>query len=144
MGLGLLQSEGITAYVADGVIAHVNPGITGASGGIRLLVREQDLAKAQEILDSAPEKFSLTDAFVPPEPSEEVVADSRDLKWSVWLAAFLLGGLAMLGLLGLMALFFVTMGFFGGFTLGMIFFVFTLGGLVGFMISAMVKFRRRK
>jgi hypothetical protein len=47
---GLLDSEGIKAFVFDDNILRVDPFLTQAVGGIKLFVRLQDLKKASTIL----------------------------------------------------------------------------------------------
>ena len=46
---GRLESEGITAIVADGMAAGVMP-FVGSSSGVHVQVAEEDVAKAKEIL----------------------------------------------------------------------------------------------
>ena len=46
---GRLQSEGITAIVADGMAAGVMP-FVGSSAGVHVQVAKEDAARAKEIL----------------------------------------------------------------------------------------------
>jgi hypothetical protein len=46
-----LEVEGIPAFVADDAMGHLYPGaLEPALGGIRVLVREEDLERAQDVL----------------------------------------------------------------------------------------------
>ncbi len=46
---GLLTSEGVNAMAADSNLVRVNPMLTQALGGIRIMVRESELELAREI-----------------------------------------------------------------------------------------------
>ena len=48
-----LESEGITCFVKDELMAQVNPFYSNAIGGIELQVLESDLPRAVEILKEA-------------------------------------------------------------------------------------------
>jgi hypothetical protein len=45
-----LQAEGVPAVVADAQVVGVNPLLTMAVGGVRVLVQESDLERAREIV----------------------------------------------------------------------------------------------
>jgi hypothetical protein len=49
----LLESEGVEARIPDEYAVGVNPGYTNMLGGVRVLVRADQLARANEILESA-------------------------------------------------------------------------------------------
>lgn len=53
LALGLLESEGIEAFLADDHLARNEPVSSALAGGIRLLVLEEDLTRAREVLDQA-------------------------------------------------------------------------------------------
>jgi len=57
---GKLESEGIEVYLKDNHIIDANPLYSTAVGGVKLLVSEQDYAKAKEILTQVSE-YSLND-----------------------------------------------------------------------------------
>lgn len=48
----LLESEGIDAAIPDEHALGINPGLTNALGGVRLIVRVEDEARAAELLAS--------------------------------------------------------------------------------------------
>jgi len=48
---GRLESEGIRCFVQDEMMAQVNPFYSNAIGGVKLQVRESDVARAVEILE---------------------------------------------------------------------------------------------
>jgi predicted RNA-binding Zn-ribbon protein involved in translation (DUF1610 family) len=50
--LGRLQSEGINCWLKDENIVTINPILINAAGGIKLMVTENDLQKAVELLSS--------------------------------------------------------------------------------------------
>lgn len=47
-----LQLEGVTAFVLSAQTTGVMPFLTASSGGVRVQVKRDDLAKAKEILGS--------------------------------------------------------------------------------------------
>jgi hypothetical protein len=47
-----LQLEGVTAFVLSAQTTGVMPFLTASSGGVRVQVKREDLAKAKEILGS--------------------------------------------------------------------------------------------
>lgn len=49
---GRLEAEGLLAIVADANLAQVNPILAPVIGGVRVLVRAADLARAQEIMSA--------------------------------------------------------------------------------------------
>ena len=49
-----LEEEGIESVVSDGVISSINWLYTQAIGGVKLMVREADAERAQEVLARAP------------------------------------------------------------------------------------------
>ncbi len=51
LAAGQLESEGINAYLHDEFSVTINPVLTGALGGIKLLVSEHDAIKAHQILE---------------------------------------------------------------------------------------------
>lgn len=50
MALGQLESEGITAFLQDEFTVTIDPVLTNAIGGIKLVVSDEDETKANEIL----------------------------------------------------------------------------------------------
>jgi hypothetical protein len=53
--VAVLETEGIETFVPDSHVASIRPELSGALGGIRVLVRESDLELAHEILSSEAE-----------------------------------------------------------------------------------------
>ncbi len=49
-----LEAEGLRAFLADGNIVRLNWFLSGAVGGVKLLVREMDEARAATILNEDP------------------------------------------------------------------------------------------
>ncbi|OGV42069.1 MAG: hypothetical protein A2X46_05835 [Lentisphaerae bacterium GWF2_57_35] len=128
---GLLQSEGIESFVADELTQNVYSGITGASGGVRLMVRKEDLPRAQKVLEKVGcGSIALPDDFEPPadeEPPQGFPVEG----YPAFLAAFLKGGLIGLGIFGLLAGGLLLLGFPGRLIPGLLAFIFFLGGLLG-------------
>lgn len=62
-----LESAGLDARVEDGGVAGVNPWMTGALGGVRVVVPTDQAELAQEVLDEAHEHGDA------PEPGEAFV-----------------------------------------------------------------------
>jgi hypothetical protein len=48
--VAVLEAEGIEMFVPDSHMANIRPELSGALGGIRVLVRESDLELAREAL----------------------------------------------------------------------------------------------
>jgi hypothetical protein len=48
--VAVLEAEGIDTFVPDSHMAGIRPELSGALGGIRVLVRESDLELAREVL----------------------------------------------------------------------------------------------
>jgi hypothetical protein len=77
-----LAAEGIDSEIAGGVIADTLAYFGSATGGVRLLVSEQDAARASEVLDSRTQgRLSPAPAWQCPDCGEEVEGDF-DLCWS--------------------------------------------------------------
>jgi hypothetical protein len=57
--VAVLETEGIETFVPDSHMASIRPELSGALGGIRVLVRESDLELAREALavEEAEEDF---------------------------------------------------------------------------------------
>ncbi len=129
VGQGLLQSEGIESFVADDLLQNIHPGLTGASGGIRILVHQKDLERAQKLLADVEGALALPDDFIPP-PEEAPPPEASGL-WLDYLFAFLKGGfLAVAALLALAVAFILLSLVFVMTGAGWIF-IFLLGGLIG-------------
>jgi hypothetical protein len=54
---GLLESEGIECFVKDEAIVSANPLLSNAVSGVKIQVRQSDLAHAEEILNNTQEVF---------------------------------------------------------------------------------------
>lgn len=65
MARALLEAEGIEAFIADENLANADPPVIFASGGVRLMVPDKDLARAQEIM-SRPAEFEWPEEFEMP------------------------------------------------------------------------------
>jgi len=48
----LLEAEGIEVFLPDEYTLGVDPGLAPGFGGVRILVRHEDLSRAREVLDS--------------------------------------------------------------------------------------------
>ena len=48
----LLEAEGIEVFLPDEYTLGVDPGLAPGFGGVRILVRHQDLSRAREVLES--------------------------------------------------------------------------------------------
>lgn len=72
----LLASEGVDAFVADENLANADPPVVFASGGVRLMVADEELPRAREILDAAAREEPVFLDF--PEPLEDDVAGRGD------------------------------------------------------------------
>ncbi|HEY0017068.1 MAG TPA: DUF2007 domain-containing protein [Longimicrobium sp.] len=53
--VAVLEAEGIDTFLPDSHVAGIRPELSGALGGIRVLVRESDLELAHEILSAEAE-----------------------------------------------------------------------------------------
>ena len=49
----VLEADGIAAQIPDEYTLGVNPGFTNAFGGVRLCVRDADVVRAEELLQTA-------------------------------------------------------------------------------------------
>ena len=54
--VAVLEAEGIDVFVPDSHMASIRPELSGALGGIRVLVRESDLELAREVLATEAEE----------------------------------------------------------------------------------------
>jgi hypothetical protein len=69
---GRLQAEGIPVFVADGGLVQTNPLWTMALGGVRVLVPEHLLGRAQEVLTALGEgRYALDEDAAPDAADEE-------------------------------------------------------------------------
>jgi hypothetical protein len=130
VGQGLLQSEGIQSFVADDLLPNVHPGFSGASGGVRLMVHQADLPRAQKVLANVGGSISLPDNFEPPaddEPAPEFPKEGT----STFVLAFIKGGAIAAGIFALLAFVLMMMGFGRGILPSALVFFFFLGGLLG-------------
>jgi len=57
MHLQQLEEEGIRAYLQDENIVTINPALSGAIGGIKLVVCEDQLPRATEIINAIEEMY---------------------------------------------------------------------------------------
>jgi hypothetical protein len=48
----LLQAEDIEVFLPDEYTLGVDPGLAPGFGGVRILVRQQDLSRARQVLES--------------------------------------------------------------------------------------------
>ncbi len=71
----ILEGEGIDAFIADENLANADPPVVFATGGVRLMVPDELLQRAQEVLASAG-SAELPDDFDPGEPNPNVVAEA--------------------------------------------------------------------
>ncbi len=58
--LNLLKDLGIDCYLQDEYTITIDPFLSPAIGGIKLVVQEKDFSKAQELLDAAEETYIQT------------------------------------------------------------------------------------
>ena len=54
--VAVLEAEGIDTFIPDSHMASIRPELSGALGGIRVLVRQTDLELAHEILSAEAEE----------------------------------------------------------------------------------------
>jgi hypothetical protein len=57
----LLEAEGIEVFLPDEYTLGVDPGLAPGFGGVRILVRREDLARAREVLESAANSAASSD-----------------------------------------------------------------------------------
>ena len=133
MACGLLESEGIPAWIADDTIAGLN-----VADGIRVMARKDDLERAKILLENASDRFTLPDGFTPPNADIPPPPDPQDTGPRSWVTAFIWGGLAALIMLGALSSLFLVLGAPTVITAGWITLVFVLGGLVGFLIGPLL------
>jgi Putative prokaryotic signal transducing protein len=50
----LLEADGIDVFLPDEYTLGVDPGLAPGFGGVRILVRHEDLSRAREVLESNP------------------------------------------------------------------------------------------
>jgi hypothetical protein len=67
----ILEGEGIDCFIADDNLANADPPVIFASGGIRLMVSDDDHERAREIFNRATEGSALPDDFDPGPPIQE-------------------------------------------------------------------------
>ena len=68
-----LAAGGVTAFVADAVTAHAHPVLPWASGGVRVLVPEDQLEAARQVLGLPPQELELPADFDPGPSAPEIV-----------------------------------------------------------------------
>ncbi|VGO20513.1 hypothetical protein SCARR_02576 [Pontiella sulfatireligans] len=83
-----LEESGINAFIADQNLALINPLYSGAIGGIRIQIHEDDMKKAREILDD--ENPVDTGIFKCPNCSSDSVEYENVSKRSAYLSLFLI------------------------------------------------------
>ena len=94
-----LLEAGITATIPDDLLYNIHAGVSGASGGVRLVVEKKDAEEAKQILEKSLDEYPLPPDFDPSTPVDEMpVETGKTLPYG---ATFLMGGLAALVLLGL-------------------------------------------
>ena len=57
----LLEAEGIEVFLPDEYTLGVDPGLAPGFGGVRVLVRHEDLSRAREVLASAATSIPSSD-----------------------------------------------------------------------------------
>jgi hypothetical protein len=94
-----LLEAGIKSFIPDDLLFNVHPGISMASGGVRLMVEEKDLEEARSIMEKSIDEYPLPPDFDPSGPAEESPPEpARKLPFG---STFMLGGIVALVLLGL-------------------------------------------
>lgn len=94
-----LLEAGITASIPDDLLYNVHAGVSGASGGVRLIVEGKDAEEAKQILEKSIDEYPLPPDFDPSTPVDETpVETGRKLPFG---ATFMTGGIAALVLLAL-------------------------------------------
>lgn len=95
MVAGLLESEGIQSFLQDEFTATIDPMLSNAIGGIKLVVFEQDVARAKEIL--AIDDIRKRKLMACPKCSAqnvEYIAVVKPRNWITAIATFMLGSYA--------------------------------------------------
>lgn len=86
---GRLDSEGIPCFIKDEHTVAMNPFYSGALGGIKLQVREEDEADARRLLA----ELGYVQRFTPPPPEEKrthpLIAFGKFIFWSALVLTFL-------------------------------------------------------
>ena len=83
-----LEEEGIRAYLQDENISIINPVLSNASGGIKLVVYEEQLQRALEIINSIEERYR-TSISCPRCKSNNIHLVANIKKASNWYTAIL-------------------------------------------------------
>ena len=75
-----LEKEGIDAFVADENLANTDPPVIFASGGVRLMVSDEDVERAQALLQQMESMHALPDdpVFVDEVPASDSRSTSAD------------------------------------------------------------------
>ncbi|MGE0606943.1 MAG: hypothetical protein AB7O62_07610 [Pirellulales bacterium] len=82
---GMLQSEGVRAYIADGAVIGNHWGLTNAVGGVKLQVGDRDVRTARRILDEFQDRKEADEQSGSPwtcPNCQEQVDANFDLCWS--------------------------------------------------------------
>jgi predicted RNA-binding Zn-ribbon protein involved in translation (DUF1610 family) len=94
---GVLEEEGVPSWLKDEFTLTINPILTNAVGGIKIMVAKEDAKKAREILARIAEEKKLT-LICPQCGSHNIEFVSTPRKASNWLTAistFFLGDYAI-------------------------------------------------
>lgn len=95
MVAGFLESEGIEPFLLDEFTATIDPILTNAIGGIKLAVKEEDAAKAKEILAAEDErKRKLMQCPKCGAQNVEYIAVAKPRNWLTAFTTFVLGSYA--------------------------------------------------
>jgi hypothetical protein len=62
MQLGMLQADGITCYLKDEYTVTIDPLLSPALGGIKLMVQESQLTQAEALLKEVEDRYKSDSA----------------------------------------------------------------------------------
>lgn len=97
LALGRMQNEGINCWLKDEYTATIDPILTNAIGGIKLMVLQDDLEHATEILNSLKEikRKSFACPFCGSHNIEYITSSKKPINWLSSLFTWLLGSYAI-------------------------------------------------
>jgi hypothetical protein len=95
--LGLLQEEGINCWLMDEHTVTIDPIVSNAIGGIKLMVHEVQVERARELLEQIVqrEKAGTLCPHCGSANVELIVSNRKPVNWFSAVASFLLGNYAV-------------------------------------------------